>query len=321
MGGAGHRFVVEPADDGARLDRFLASRLPSMSRAYLQKLTRDGHVLVDDRASRPAQSVRADQVVTLIVPEPEPSRFEPEAIALDVLYEDDDLAVFNKPAGMVVHPGAGARSGTLVHALLARSLGWSTIGGAERPGIVHRLDRGTSGVIVAARRDAAHRALAAQFKERTVEKMYMALVWGEVQRARFTVDIALGRDRVHRQKISARTAKARDAITEFTIRERLPGATLLEARPRTGRTHQIRAHLKSAGHPIVGDALYGGDRGGASRPPAIREALRAFPRMALHAWRLAFTHPVSGHRLSFEAPLPPEFEGLVAAFRAGEVSP
>ncbi|MBI3450946.1 MAG: RluA family pseudouridine synthase [Acidobacteria bacterium] len=317
MDGGGHRFVVEPADDGARLDRFLASRLPSMSRAFLQRLTRDGHVLVDDRASRPAQSVRADQVVTLIIPEPEASRFEPEAIALDVLYEDEDLAVLDKPAGMVVHPGAGARSGTLVHALLARSPGWSTIGGAERPGIVHRLDRGTSGVIVAARNDAAHRSLAAQFKDRTVEKTYLALAWGEVRMAHFTVDLAIGRDRMHRKKISARTSKARDAVTDFTIRERMPGATFLEARPRTGRTHQIRVHLKSAGHPIVGDALYGGDRGRGAEGAAIREALRAFPRFALHAWRLVFTHPATGRRLTFEAPLPATFERLLSAFRAG----
>jgi 23S rRNA pseudouridine1911/1915/1917 synthase len=249
--------------------------------------------------------------VTLAVDVVSPSTLVPEAIPLDILYEDADLVVINKPAGMVVHPGAGARTGTLVHALLARGENWSTIGGEERPGIVHRLDRGTSGVMIAARNDRAHRHLSAQFKERTVEKIYVALVWGDVRNARFRIDAPLGRDTVNRKKISSRTSHARSALTEFVVTARFEGFTLLDALPRTGRTHQIRAHLQGAGHPIVGDGTYGGDRWRALGPSRLRKTLSEFHRLALHARRLSFDHPTSGERLSFEASLPIDFEHLV----------
>lgn len=312
-----HRFVVDAAEDGVRLDRFLAARLPGLSRSYIQKLAREGRVLVGVRASRPAQSVRAGQVVTLAIPPPARATLTPEAIPLAVLHEDADLIVIDKPAGMVVHPGAGARTGTLVHALLARGENWSTIGGEDRPGIVHRLDRGTSGVMVVARNDETHRRLSAQFKERTIEKVYLALVWGSVRRGEFRVDLPLGRDTVNRKKISSRTGRPRAALTEFRVLSRFEGFTLLEARPLTGRTHQIRAHLRSAGHPIVGDAAYGGERWRGLEPGPLRDRLEGFGRIALHAHRLSFVHPSTGRRVSFEAPLPPAIEDLLVTLRPG----
>jgi 23S rRNA pseudouridine1911/1915/1917 synthase len=309
-------FTVESADDRMRLDLFLAARLPDLSRAFIQKLAREGGARVAGSPSPPSRRVRAGQTVSLRVPSPAPSPLVGEPIPLHVLYEDEDLLVLSKPAGMVVHPGAGVASGTLVHALLARGPHWSNIGGEERPGIVHRLDRGTSGVMVVARNDRAHRALAAQFKAREVEKSYLALVWGAVAEDQFDVDAPLGRDVRRRRRISTRTAKPRSASTTFQVLERLGVFTLLEARPRTGRTHQIRAHLDSVGHPIVGDAEYGGDRAHTLGAGACRDAVAAFHRLALHARRLAFSHPADGRRLAFEAPIPAELENLLAVLRA-----
>ena len=313
MAAAEHRFVVVAEEDGLRLDRFLAAKLPDLSRSYIQKLAREGRVAVDSRTSRPAQAVRTTQVVILTIPEPVPTVIEPEAIPLEILYEDCDLVVLNKRAGMVVHPGAGSRRGTLVHALLARGEQWSTIGGEERPGIVHRLDRGTSGVMLVARNDRAHRGLSTQFRDRTVEKTYLALVWGSIHGGRFQVDAPLGRDRVHRKRISSRTSHPRSASTEFFVRERYTGFTLVEARPKTGRTHQIRAHLKSVGHPIVGDAEYGGDRWRGTPPGPLQDRLAGLKRFALHALRLSFTHPRTSERMTFEAPVPPELDDLIRA--------
>jgi len=313
---AERRFVVDASEEGERLDRFLATRCPDLSRSYIQKLSRQGMVLIDAQAGRPSQSVRASQVVLLEIPEAVSTSLVPEAIPLAVLFEDDDLLVLDKPAGLVVHPGAGARTGTLVHALLSRAPNWSTIGGEERPGIVHRLDRGTSGVMVVARHDRAHRSLSAQFKDRTVEKIYAALVWGRIDKGTFTIDLPLGRDASDRKKISSRTSKPRTALTEFRVTERFESCTLVEARPKTGRTHQIRAHLRSCGHPIVGDAAYGGDRRRSLPPGPLREALETFRRLALHAFRLTFDHPRDGRRLTFEAPLPGEMASLVETLRA-----
>jgi 23S rRNA pseudouridine1911/1915/1917 synthase len=284
-----------------------------MSRAFLQKLARQGHVRVEGQAARPSRQVRAGEKIVLVIPDPSPPRLSPERIPVEAIHEDDQLLVLNKPAGLVVHPGAGVRSGTLVHALLARGERWSTIGGEERPGIVHRLDRGTSGAMVVARNDAAHRHLAAQFKNRKVSKLYLALVWGEVEPERFTVDAALGRDRRARRRMSTRTAKPRSALTEFRVIRRFSGFTLVEARPLTGRTHQIRAHLKNVGHPLVGDAEYGGERWRSLPEGELRERMRGFKRLALHASSLAFEHPSLGRRETYEAPLPREFRDLLEA--------
>jgi 23S rRNA pseudouridine1911/1915/1917 synthase len=224
--------------------------------------------------------------------------------------------VLDKPAGLVVHPGAGVASGTLVNALLARVRDLSGVGGVLRPGIVHRLDRGTSGLLLVAKSDEAHRALAQQFAGRTVEKEYLAIVHGVPARAAGSIDAAIGRDPVARRRMSVRAARAREARTSWSVEERFDGAALLRVRIHTGRTHQIRVHLASIGHPVAGDAVYGGTRSASSRKPAARAALQSLARPALHAARLGFTHPTSGDRLRFEAPLPPDLVSVLEALRA-----
>jgi 23S rRNA pseudouridine1911/1915/1917 synthase len=224
-----------------------------------------------------------------------------EDIPLDVLFEDSHVVVINKPAGMVVHPAAGHSSGTLVNALLHHVTDLSGVGGELRPGIVHRLDKGTSGVLVVAKHDAAHQELARQFHDREVEKEYVALVWGLVQQRKRIIDMPIGRDPVDREKISTRARRARTAVTRVTWARHVPGASLLRIAIHTGRTHQIRVHLNAIGHPIVGDSLYGGVH---RRVPHHLRAVLRLTRPFLHAERLAFTHPVTGERLEFTAPLP-----------------
>jgi len=309
-------FVVAPAEARCRLDLFLTRRLPDLSRAFIQKLAREGHVTVNGEPARPSTPLRAAQRISVTIPPPVPSGLIAEPIPLRAIHEDEDLLVLDKPAGMVVHPGSGVGTGTLVHALLARGERWSTVGGEHRPGIVHRLDRGTSGVMVVARTDAAHRHLSGQFKDRLVRKVYTALVWGAAKLDRFGVDLPLGRDSKLRRRMSARTRKPRAASTEFSVIERLPGFTLLEARPKTGRTHQIRAHLKSRALPIVGDREYGGDRKRELPEGEVKEILRSFDRLALHASSLSFVHPSRGVVMTFEAPLPTEMDRLLRAIRA-----
>ena len=241
---------------------------------------------------------------------------QPEDIELAVVHEDVHLIVVNKPAGLVVHPGAGTAGGTLVNALLGHVRDLSGVGGVLRPGIVHRLDKGTSGLLVVAKDDEAHRALVRQFAGRTVEKEYLALVLGLPAQASGQVDAPIGRDPVHRQKMSVRAPRGREARTSWTVEERFDGAALLRVRIHTGRTHQIRVHLASIGHPVAGDPVYGGTRTPSSRRAGAREALLSLARPALHAARLAFTHPVTGHRLAFSAPLPPDLVAVLDRLRA-----
>jgi len=310
------RLTVTPPDARKRLDRFLAERLPEASRSYLQKLVAQGRVLVEGEARPPKanRSVAAGEVVVVTFPETVPSSLVPEAIPLDILHEDRGLVVINKPAGMVVHPGAGAREGTLAHAILHHCSDLSGIGGVDRPGIVHRLDKDTSGAIVVAKDDATHRSLAAQFQKRTVEKVYLALVRGRVRDLAGSIDAPLGRDRRQRLRISSRTDRPRDALTHYRVLERMPRHTYMEIRPKTGRTHQIRVHMKMLGHPIVGDPLYGGRaEAGAGKAPGDAGNAR---RMALHALRLSFDHPGTGRRIVCEAPIPADFEALLQAARA-----
>ena len=316
---AGDGLVTLPAAArGRRLDQVLAEIIPGQSRAALQRLLRDGRVLVDGRAARPAARVRGGESVRVDLPAPIPSDVAPEAIPLSVLYEDVDLIVVDKAAGMTVHPGAGRRAGTLVAALLHHCRDLSGVGGVERPGIVHRLDRDTSGVLVAAKNDAAHRALAAQFKARTVRKTYEALVWGRPRSLTGRIDGAIGRHPTARVRMAI-DPQGRAARTAWRVASALGPVTLLEASPETGRTHQIRVHLASIGHPIVGDPLYGGTRAApASGGAAERSALAAYDGMALHARRLEFTHPASGARLDFVAPRPEALERLLAALASGE---
>lgn len=302
---------VPPEHDAARLDRFLAAVLPDRSRSQIQRLIKDGVVTIGDRPCRVSTPVRTGQQVIVRIPATRPAAPLAEPLPLVILHDDPDLVVVDKPAGMVVHPAAGHASGTLVNALLHHVEGLSGIGGEERPGIVHRLDRGTSGVMVVAKHDRAHAELARQFHDREVEKRYTGLVWGVVQAGR-RIDLPIGRDPNHRKKMSARARRARTAVTRVVRAEHLRGVSLVEVAIATGRTHQIRVHLSAIGHPIVGDATYGGVR---RRLPGHLKAVGRLERPFLHAARLTFTHPADGRRLTFESPLPDDLQAVLDAVR------
>ena len=308
-------LLVEPGAAGERLDRWLAGRLPDLSRARLQALIDEGAVHVDGRAARRSARVKPGQSVEVSVPDPAPAAPQPEDIPLRVVHEDPQLIVIDKPAGLVVHPGAGTAGGTLVNALLHRVKDLSGVGGVLRPGIVHRLDRGTSGLMVVAKDDATHQHLARQFASRTVEKEYLAVVVGRPRRASGAVDAPIGRDPVHRKRMSVRAPRGRAARTTYVVEEPLAGAALLRVRIHTGRTHQIRVHLASIGHPIVGDATYGSRRASASGGERLAAAVRALDRPALHASRLSVTHPATGERLTFTSPLPEDLSALLERLR------
>jgi len=311
-------MTVSPGVEAERLDRFLAARGGLPSRAFGQKLIRDGLVRVNGATVRASHPVADGDTIEFTIPPPEPSLLEPEAIPLDVRYEDDDLVVVNKPPGMVVHPGAGNRTGTLVHALLA--LCGALEGGApERPGIVHRLDKDTSGLLVAAKNRTAHLRLSRAIERREVERRYLAVVWGGPP-DEGVIDAPVGRSRSDRTKMTV-TASGKEARTRFHIRERFLYASLVEVRLESGRTHQIRVHFAHRGNPVFGDPTYSGRtkavRGIApERRRSAESALGRIERQALHAWRLTFRHPVSGGELTFEADPPPDFENLVTFLRA-----
>jgi 23S rRNA pseudouridine1911/1915/1917 synthase len=307
-----HELVVSAGDGSKRLDVWLAGALPHVSRARIQQLITAGQVLLDGSPTRPSARVRPGQAVSVHVPPPVEAVPRPEKIPIEVVYEDAHLLVVNKPAGLVVHPGAGAPRGTLVNALLEHIHDLSGVGGVLRPGIVHRLDKGTSGLLVVAKDDATHRALVAQFAGRTVEKEYLALVLGVPGSREGTITAAIGRDPVHRHRMSVRATKGREARSSWRLEEAFDGASLLRVRIHTGRTHQIRVHLASIGHPVAGDGTYGSH----SRRAAAEGALRELSRPALHAARLAFVHPASGRSLSFEAPLPPDLQSVLSRLRA-----
>jgi 23S rRNA pseudouridine1911/1915/1917 synthase len=300
----------------ARLDAWLAARLPELSRARIQSLIEGGQVLLEGRPARASARLRPGQTISIHVPPPVPATPEPEDIPLDVVFEDAQLLVLNKPAGLVVHPGAGQPRGTLVNALLRHVRDLSGVGGVLRPGIVHRLDKGTSGLLVVAKDDETHRALARQFAGRSVEKEYEALVLGIPAPRAGTIATPIGRDPVHRRKMSIRTTRGREARSDYRVVATFDGASRLRVRIHTGRTHQIRVHLASIGHPVVGDGTYGGTRAPSSRRAEAREALQSLRRPALHAAHLAFVHPRTGERLSFEAPLPPDMAGVLARLGA-----
>ena len=298
-------LVVSAEQAGQRLDRFVASELPDLSRTRIQSFMDEGRVLVDGASMKPSHKVEKDSVVLIEVPPTPAAGVEAEDIPLDVLYSDDDIAVINKPAGIIVHPGAGADTGTLVAALLHQFGGiggLSTIGGPMRPGIVHRLDKETSGAIVIARNDAAHRKLVEDFQTRNVEKTYVALLHGKVKGEKGTVDLPVARDLHRRARMTARRREGREARTDWKARLHLDGFTLIEAGLHTGRTHQIRVHFSALGCPVVGDTLYG-----APREERIASALLPpLGRNFLHAARLAFAHPRTGERMEFRAPIAAE---------------
>ena len=305
-------LVVTSDSNGQRLDRYLVSVLAEYSRSQIQKLIADGHITVRRPPSRTMEAranlqVHEGDTVIVDAPEAAPAAVTAEALPLEILYQDAELAVLNKPAGMVIHPSAGHGSGTLVNALLHHLTDLSGIGGELRPGIVHRLDRGTSGVMVIAKNDRAHQELSRQFHDREVEKEYIALVWGVVQAGR-RIDAAIGRDPANRKKMSARAKHAREAVTRITRAHHLPGLTLCQVAIHTGRTHQIRVHLSAIGHPIVGDSLYGGVH---RRVPGDIRAVQRLERPFLHAARLAFTHPTEHRRMQFITPLPQDLQRVL----------
>ena len=314
-----HTLVADTEAAGLRLDVWLARRLPSQSRARLQALIGEGLVLVEGAPSRPSERLRPGQTVVVHLPPPARALPEPEDIPLDVVHDDPHLLVVNKPAGLVVHPGAGARSGTLVNALLRHVGDLSGIGGVLRPGIVHRLDRGTSGLLVVAKDDETHRELVRQFASRRVEKEYLALVLGVPRTRSGEIEAPIGRHPVHRKKMSTRAPRGREARTSWQREEVLDGASLLRVRIHTGRTHQIRVHLASIGHPVAGDDTYGGTRTPSSRRAAARQALQSLEHPALHAARLAFVHPATGERVEFNTPLPLDLSSVLERLRAATV--
>ena len=304
---------------GQRLDRWLASLFPGESRARIKTLIDSGAVRLDGRQARPAGKLRPGQVVEVDWPAPKPSIPRPEPIPLAVVHEDSSLIVVDKPAGLVVHPGAGSSSGTLVNALLHHVSDLSGIGGVLRPGIVHRLDRGTSGLLVVAKDDLAHRALQRQFAERTVEKEYLALVLGVPRERAKTIDAAIGRHPTERVRMAVRRTGGRSAVTSYRVLEAWADASLLKVLIHTGRTHQIRVHMASVGHPVAGDKVYGGTRFPKSISAESREALCLLHRPALHAARLCFDHPRTSQRLCFESPTPPDILDVVERLRKAPV--
>jgi 23S rRNA pseudouridine1911/1915/1917 synthase len=297
---------------GDRLDRALAALLPAESRASLQRLIREGRVRVGGRRVRPSYAVRGGERVEVELLQVKPSSIEPESLPITTLYEDGDLLVVDKPAGMSVHPGAGVRRGTLVNALLHHCADLSGIGGVERPGIVHRLDKETSGVLVVAKNDMAHRALAAQFKARTIKKTYEALVWGRPRTSSGVIEGPIGRHPSARVRMAVRP-DGRAARTLYHLRATYGPLSLLEVHPETGRTHQIRVHLSFIGHPILGDRLYGGRRPAPGPDRRLAEVVAAYAGLALHAHRLGFAHPRSGEWREFEAPRPEVLRALLEA--------
>ena len=321
-------FVAAPEDAGKRLDQYLVSRLSEASRARIQQLISDGKVQVNDSHAKASLRLRVgDQVSVLGPSQAAPLRAIPEEIPLDIVYEDDDLVIVNKPAGMMVHAGAGATEdarnrGTLVNALLHRFGKLSGVGGELRPGIVHRLDRGTSGLIVVAKNDEAHRRLATQFARRLVKKTYVALVHGWLRPDHGTISSSISRDRVRRTRMTTRRTGGREAITHYRVRRgldtRFGKFALLELQIDTGRTHQIRVHLASLGHPVVGDALYGAPRELKAQPSKSREpgSMPSLPRNFLHAAALQLQHPRSSQPLSFSRSLPQELEDFLAHLEA-----
>ncbi|MGE5212501.1 MAG: RluA family pseudouridine synthase [Nitrospirota bacterium] len=295
------KLVVTKELARMRLDLFLVKSLPEFSRSRIQQLIRAGFVRVRGATMRPHQSVRFGDEIEVTEPPPEKIQTEPEAIPLTILYEDDDLIVINKAAGMTVHPGAGQREHTLVNALLHHCSTLSGIGGKERPGIVHRIDKETSGCLVVAKNDAAHRELSKQFTARTVEKIYLALVAGKLRNQAGVIENKIGRHPVHRQRMSVSSPRGRAAKTEYRVLRSSEQASLVECRLHSGRTHQIRVHLHHLGNPVLGDKMYA--------PKFAKD----FPRQMLHAWKLGFQHPRTREWKSFEASLPDDFNLAIAA--------
>jgi 23S rRNA pseudouridine1911/1915/1917 synthase len=313
-------FAVDEEAAGQRLDRFLAANFSDMSRTHVQTLIDEGRVLVDGVAKKPSYRLESGETVVVKIPPAPLPGVEAENIALDILYEDADLAVVNKPAGMIVHPGAGADAGTLVAALLHRygGKGLSTVGGPLRPGIVHRIDKGTSGALLIARTDMAHLKLVEDFRERRIEKTYVALLHGMLKGESGRIELPIARDLRRRSRMTARRREGREARTDWRLRLRAGNYLFIEADLYTGRTHQIRVHFSALGCPVVGDTVYGAPRHERVGAGTLPEMERNF----LHAARIAFTHPKSGKKIECRAPLSPELVSYLQALgRATNADP
>ena len=306
-------FLAE--DEGTRLDRALAARMPEHSRSFLARLIDEGRVMLDGRpAPRPSVRVAEGQNATIDIPAPSPTSAESQEIPLSILFEDNDLVVIDKPAGLVVHPAAGHADRTLVNALLFHVRDLSGIGGELRPGIVHRLDKDTSGVMVIAKNDNAHRKLTAAWPTDAVRKEYVAIVYGTPSQMRGTIDAPIARDPRNRKRMAV-VAGGRNAITDYEVIEQLRHASVIRCILRTGRTHQIRVHLKSLGHPIIGDPVYSGPQWRGIQDKRLQKAISGFGRQALHAAHLAISHPKTDEQMSFTAPLPDDMRDLILALR------
>ena len=312
-------ILVSEKDHGRRLDQFLPGARLNLSRSQAKKLIEKHLIFLNQKLTKPSAHVNAGDVVSGSLPEPEPLSLRPEFLPLTILYEDPSIIVVDKPPGMVVHPAYGNPSGTLVNALLYHCKDLSGINGVLRPGIVHRLDKDTSGVMVVAKEDGAFHHLAKQFKNRTVEKVYLAIVYGKFGQEEGLIDSAIGRHPSERKRMSTRTKRGRAAITRWKRADEFDSCTLLEISPQTGRTHQIRVHLSSIGHPLLGDPLYG-RRGkpGTIHDPVLRESVKRMHRQALHAHRLKFDHPRTGERMQFVSPVPQDMNEVLESLRGGK---
>lgn len=314
-----HTFCIhtKTADQGKRLDAVVAAYLTEFSRSFIASFIRKGLVRVDGQVKKPGYNLRPGEYIRGTIPPPSQPTLEAENIPLNILYDDDHIIVVNKAAGMVVHPAAGNHAGTLVNALLHHCPGLKGIGGETRPGIVHRLDKDTSGIIVCAKDQQSHMHLSHQFKSRAVKKKYLALVHGNVTSDRGTIDAPIGRHPNDRKKMSVNSKSSRTAETVWQVQERYAGYTLLAVTIKTGRTHQIRVHLASIHHPVVGDSVYGGKFAKLNPAKKTGGPEKAFAaRQMLHAWQLGLTHPISGDQMTFNAPLPGDIERLITFLRS-----
>jgi len=316
---AGKHFSIQGSkkDQGRRLDQFLSETHLNLSRSQAKSLIEKHHIFLNQKPTKPSAHIKAGDTVSGTLPKPSPLSLKPEPIPLAILYEDSSIIVIDKPSGMVVHPAYGNPSGTLVNALLYHCKDLGGINGVLRPGIVHRLDKDTSGVMVVAKEDEAFHQLTKQFKNRTVEKVYFAIVYGRFSQNEGLIDSAIGRHPSERKKMSTRTKKGRTAITRWKKLEEFDSCTLLEIFPQTGRTHQIRVHLSSIGHPLLGDPLYGRKgRPGAIHDPVLKECVKRMNRQALHAHRLEFDHPRTGERVHFVSPIPQDMKEVLEWLRS-----